>query len=420
MGRQTAQSPSHAAAAAGGRALVLAGIVLSAFNLRTAVTSLTPLLDELGRVFGFGATMAGVLGMLPSAAFAAFGVATPALAHRMGLERTALLSMLLAAAGLVLRSLAGGTGLLLAGSIVALAGMGIGNVVLPPLVKRYFPDRVGGLSALYLTVLQMGTILPALVAVPVAAAMGWRLSMGAWSVLAVAAALPWIGVLWVERRRGSDLARCHDAAVAAGDEAPELSAPPARGRVWRTSLGWGMTLMFGMTSLATYSMFTWLPKLLVEAGATPAFGGTMVALYSALGLLSSLGMPALAVRVHNPFPLVLACAGCHLAAFAGLLLAPMAMPLLWVPLLGLGPSTFPLALTLINLRTRTPGGSAALSGFMQGVGYALASLGPLLFGVLHEATGGWAWPFAMLAASVVVMATGGWLACKPRMLEDTW
>lgn len=420
MSRHAAQAASARPALAGGRTLVLAGIVLSAFNLRTAVTSLTPLLDELGRVFGFGATMAGVLGMLPSAAFAAFGVATPALAHRAGLERTALLSMLLAAAGLVLRSLAGGTGVLLLGSIVALAGMGIGNVVLPPLVKRYFADRVGALSTLYITVLQLGTILPALVAVPVAAAVGWRISMGAWAVLAVAAALPWIGVLWIERRRESELARCHDAGVAAGDEAPELSAPPARGRAWRTPLGWGMALMFGMTSLATYSMFTWLPKLLTEAGATPAFGGAMVALYSALGLLAALGMPALAVRVANPFPIVLACAACHLAGFAGLLLAPMALPLLWVPLIGLGPSTFPLALTLINLRTRTPGGSAALSGFMQGVGYALASLGPLLFGVLHEATGGWAWPFAMLAASVVVMALGGWQACKPRTLEDAW
>src|SRR3546814_4480926 len=70
----------------------------------------------------------------------------------------------------------------------------------------------------------------------------------------------------------------------------------------------------------------------------------------------------------------------------------MAAPLLWVPLVGLGPSTFPLGLTLINLRTRTPAGSAPLSGFMQGVGYAVACLGPLLFGELREATGGWTWP----------------------------
>jgi CP family cyanate transporter-like MFS transporter len=419
MNRQAPRLPFPRPSLRDGRALVLAGIVLSAFNLRTAVTSLTPLLDSLGQVFGFGSTMTGVLGMLPSAAFAVFGVATPTIAHRIGLERTALLSMLLAAAGLVVRSLAGGTGGLLLGSIIALAGMGIGNVVLPPLVKRYFADRVGAISTLYITMLQLGTILPALLAVPMAAAVGWRISMGAWTLLAIAAALPWIGVLWIERRKESSLARCHDEAVAAGDEAPELQAP-ARGNIWRSSLGWGMALMFGMTSLITYSMFTWLPKLLVEAGATPAFGGAMVALFSTLGLVSALLMPAIAVRVANPFPIVLACAACHVSAFAGLLLAPMALPLLWVALLGLGPSTFPLALTLINLRTRTPGGSAALSGFMQGVGYALSCLGPLMFGVLHEATQGWQWPFAMLAASVVVLVVGGWLACRPRMLEDTW
>ncbi len=403
-----------------GRALVLAGIVLSALNLRTAVTSLTPLLDSLGEMFGFGATMTGVFGMLPTAAFAVFGVTTPAIAHRIGLERTALLSMLLAAVGLVLRSLAGGTGGLLAGSIIALAGMGIGNVVLPPLVKRYFADRVGTVSTLYITMLQFGTILPALLAVPVATAVGWRISMGAWALLAIAAALPWIGVLLVERRKESALARCHDAAVADDDEAPELATPPVRGKVWRSSLGWGMALMFGMTSLITYSMFTWLPKLLTEAGATPAFGGAMVGLFSAFGLLSALAMPAIAVRMANPFPIVLACAACHLGGFAGLLFAPMTLPVLWILLLGLGPSTFPLSLTLINLRTRTAGGSAAMSGFMQGVGYALSCFGPLSFGVLHEATHGWSWPFAMLTASVGVLVVGGWLACRPRMLEDSW
>ena len=97
----TPRSPSpQALAPVPGRMLVLAGILLSAFNLRTAVTSLTPLLDVLGEEFGFGATVAGVLGMVPTAAFAVAGVGTPRLAHRLGLERTAVLSMALAATGL--------------------------------------------------------------------------------------------------------------------------------------------------------------------------------------------------------------------------------------------------------------------------------------------------------------------------------
>jgi len=403
-----------------GRGLVLLGIVLSAFNLRTAVTSLTPLLDMLGGTFGFGATMTGVFGMLPTAAFALFGVATPALAHRIGLERTALLAMLLAMLGLLLRSAAGDTTALMAASLTALAGMGIGNIVLPPLVKRYFADRVGTVSTLYITVLQAGTILPALVAVPVMEAAGWRLSLGLWAVFAAASAVPWCLVLWRERQRTSSLAQMHDAAVTVDDEAPELAAPRPIGRAWRSPVAWGMALMFGMTSLVTYSMFTWLPKLLVEAGGTPALGGTMVALFSTLGLVASLSMPLIAVRMRNPFIVVVVCAGFYFVAFAGLLLAPMAAPALWVALLGLGPSTFPLSLTMINLRTRTPEGSAALSGFMQGVGYSLSCAGPLAFGLLHDYTHGWTLPMAFLGGCIVILVVGGYLACRPRYLEDTW
>jgi len=407
------------------RALVLAGIAMAAFNLRTAVTSLTPLLDTLGETFHFGGTMTGVLGMVPTAAFAMFGVVTPAIAHRLGLERTALLAMVLASIGLLARAFVGDTGMLLVTSAIALSGMGMGNVVLPPLVKRYFADRVGTVSTLYITVLQLGTILPALLAVPIASAAGWRVSLGAWSLIAAAAALPWIGVLWMERfghsPQAKALTQAHDRAVACGDPAPELDDTNAvTGRVWRSPVAWGLTLMFGMTSLTTYSMFTWLPKLLTEAGGTHALGGTMVALFSTMGLLSALFLPALAVRIRNPFPIVAFCGVSYVAAFAGLLLAPMAAPLLWVALLGLGPSTFPLSLTLINLRTRTPAGSSRLSGFVQGVGYSLSCLGPLLFGWLHEATHGWEWPFAFLTLCLLALLYGGWLASRPRMLEDTW
>lgn len=403
-----------------GRGLVLIGIVLSAFNLRTAVTSLTPLLDELGRLFGFGATMTGVFGMMPTAAFALFGALTPRIAQRIGLERTALLSMLLATVGLLLRPAASGTSGLLMSSTIALAGMGIGNIVLPPLVKRYFADRVGTVSTLYITVLQLGTILPALVAVPLAAATNWQISLGSWALFAIVATLPWLSLLVIERRHTSPLAKIHDTVVTADNEAPELAEPAVVGRIWRSPVAWGMALMFGMTSLITYSMFTWLPKLLVEAGGSAALGGAMVALFSTLGLVSALTMPALAVRMRNPFLIVLGCGAFYALAFTGLLLAPMKWPLLWVALLGMGPSTFPLALTLINLRTRTPGGSAALSGFTQGVGYSLSCLGPLLFGMLHEYSHGWGLPFAFLSLCALVLLFGGYLACKPRMLEDTW
>ncbi|WP_433732359.1 CynX/NimT family MFS transporter [Nocardia sp. CA-129566] len=392
-----------------GRVLVLAAIVMSALTLRVAVTAFSPLAERIGADIGYSTAVVGIFGMIPTLMFAVSGLLTPVFVRRLGLERTALVAMLLAGFGMLVRALVGGTAELLTFSALALGGMGIGNVVIPPLVKRYFPDRLAVVSSLYITMVQLGTVVPALIAVPVAEAHGWRISLGLWAVLGFAAALPWIGVL--RDRRGHD--RVDNTALPSRTQEP-------KGRVWRSPVAWGMAGMFGMTSLTTYAIFTWLPKILSEAGASAAYGGTMVGLFALVGLVSAFTAPTIVARFHNPFPFVVGCAVFFFTAFAGLLIAPMTATLLWVVLLGLGPSTFPMALTLINMRTRTPQGSAALSGFTQGVGYAVACIGPVLFGMLHSATDGWAAPFAMLVVAVLVLLVGAWQACKPRMLEDTW
>ncbi|MFD6162791.1 CynX/NimT family MFS transporter [Nocardia sp. NPDC060256] len=391
-----------------GRLLVLAAIVMSALTLRVAVTAFSPLAERIGDDVGYGTAVVGVFGMIPTAMFAVSGLLTPVLVRRFGLERTALVAMLMAGLGQLVRVLLSGTGELLVFSALALAGMGIGNVVIPPLVKRYFADRLAVVSSLYIMMVQLGTVVPAFVAVPIADAHGWRFSLGLWSVLGFAAVLPWLGVL--RDRRGREVV----------DTTALPADAPRTGRVWRSPVAWGMAGMFGMTSLITYAMFTWLPKILSDAGASAGFGGSMLGLFAVVGLAAALSAPTVVTRFRNPFPVVVGCAAFFIAAFVGLLVAPMSVPILWVVLLGLGPSTFPMALTLINLRTSTPGGSAALSGFTQGVGYAVACVGPLLFGVLHSMTDGWLAPFALLSVAVLVLLAGAWLACKPRMLEDTW
>lgn len=392
-----------------GRLLVLVAIVMSALTLRIAVTAFTPLAARIGDDIGYSTAVVGVFGMLPTAMFALGGLLTPVLSRRFGLEMTALAAMLMTGIGSVLRALVPDTWQLLAFSAFALAGMGIGNVVIPPLVKRYFSDRLALLSSVYIVMVQLGTVFPALITVPIADAHGWRLSLGMWAALAFAAALPWIAVLRTRRAN-------------ARFDTTELPADPAEstGKVWRSPLAWGMAFMFGMTSLITYSMFTWLPTIFGDAGADAAFGGSMVGIFALIGLVAALSAPIVVGRMANPFPVVIGCAVFFFIGFAGLLFAPMSAPLVWVLALGLGPSTFPMALTLINLRTRTGAGSAALSGFTQGVGYSVACVGPLLFGTLHTMTGGWPVPFAFLTVAVLILMAGAWVACKPRFLEDSW
>lgn len=407
-------SPGSVRADARGGALAfpvvaLVGVVLVSLNLRTAVTSLSPLLGVIDAEIGLGTGGMGLLGMVPTAMFALWGVLTPIALRRSSLEMLTVLAMAAAAAGQVLRALADDPWVMGAGSLIALAGMGIGNVVAPPLVKKYFPRHVAAVSMAYITGLQLGTVVPALVAVPVEEAAGWRVSIGWWAVLAVVAAVPWI----VEILRRDT--------VTAGPEAGrngDGSTPTTRIRPWRSPVGVALALFFGTNSLCTYAFFTWLPAVAETIGMTRSEAGFALAVYSAIGLISALVVPWVAGRFEDPYAVVVVAVVCSLAGFAGLLWAPDAAVWLWICLLGVGPSTFPLCLTLINLRTRTQAGSAALSGFSQGVGYTAACLGPIVFGVLFSGPGLGA-ALAFLTVVLVVMSVVARTACRPRMLEDT-
>lgn len=405
--------------------VALVGVVLVSLNLRTAVTSLSPLLGVIDAEIGLGAAGMGLLGMVPTAMFAVWGVLTPIVLRRVGLEMLTVLAMVAAAVGQLIRAAAHDPWVMGAGSLIALAGMGIGNVVAPPLVKKYFPRHVAAVSMAYITGLQLGTVVPALVAVPVEEAAGWRVSIGWWAVLAVVAAIPWIVEIVrpgtpTDSPRATGSPRPADGSTdSVPDSAADSSAAPPTRRIrpWRSPVGVALALFFGTNSLCTYAFFTWLPAVAESIGMTRAEGGLALAVYSAIGLVAALVVPWAAGRFEDPYAVVVVSVVSYLAGFAGLLWAPGAA-WVWICLLGVGPSTFPLCLTLINLRTRTQAGSAALSGFSQGVGYTAASLGPLVFGMLFDGPGlaaGLAFLTVVLAIMTVVSRT----ACRPNMLEDT-
>jgi CP family cyanate transporter-like MFS transporter len=397
-----------------GRTLALVGIILVAANLRTAVTALSPIVSEVSADIPLGALAIGVLGMLPPVCFAVFGIFTPVFTRRIGLERMLVLALAAILAGHLLRGLAGSLPVLLVGSVIAFAGLGIGNVLLPPLVKKYFPDRIGLVTSLYATVLSISTLVPALVAVPVADSAGWRVSIGQWALLALLALIPWVTLLVRERsRHGTPLQASVD------DHAVDEAEPAVLGRIWRSSVAWAITIVFTVSSLNAYAMFAWLPQLLREtAGVSAGQAGVLLSLYAAMGIPTALIIPVLTARLKNVGPIVLAGVAAFLIGDLGLLLAPSVAPWLWVAFAGLGPLFFPLSLVLINLRTRTHDGSVALSGFVQSVGYTMGALGPIVVGVLRETTGGWTWPLIALGITALAATVSAVVISRPHTLED--
>lgn len=385
------------------RFLIVLGIVFAAFNLRPGVTGLSPLLDTMGEEIDLSAVFLAVIGMLPPLLYGISGFITPRLYARFSGLGLTLAAMVMVMIGLGVRAVIDSPSLFLALSVLALLGMGIGNVILPPLVKSYFPDRVALMSTVHVGLLQFGTFIPPLVAVPLASGVGWRGSLLVWAAFAALGAVVWIVIRIVRPAPAAEVA----VAVVGGSE---LS------RLLRSPRAWALMTMTGLTSFNNFILFTWLPGLLTRSGFDAAFGGAMLALVTAIPLVLGFVLPTLAQKMTSAYPIVVGFCLSLGVGYLGLWLLPTAAPVLWTVLLGIGISTFPLALTLITLRARNAEAAASLSGFVQGGGYLLAATGPLIFAFLLQSFDSM-WPaFVVVLASVAVKFFVSHAACRPGVI----
>lgn len=390
--------------------LLIVGIVAVALNLRAAVTSLGAVLGEVTRAWGFSGLLAGLLTALPVATFAIVGFGAPALARRMGAECAVAGAMLVASAGLTLRASTGSAALFLAGSGLALAGAAIGNVLMPALVKRYYPARTGAITALYTTALALGMTGGAALTGPAERAFGgdWRAGLGVWAALALVAAPPWLALAGLCRRppEARDLGAGAGAGV--GEGVPALL---------RSRLARSLTLFFGCQSLNAYVVLGWLPSILIDAGRDARTASLSLALVSAMSVPMSIVLPAVAGRRLEQRGLVALTTACYAGGYLGLLWAPGPLGWLSAALLGAGNGAFPLAVTLIGLRSRRPEVTAQLSALVQSGGYLLAVVGPLLVGVLHQGSGGWRVPLLVLLGTLLAQLVSGLRAARRGTVE---
>ena len=384
------------------RALVVVGIVVLAFNLRPAAVSVGPVLGDVRDGLGMSATETGLLTSLPVLAFAVFGALAPRLARLVGVHRFTLVALLGVVVGLAGRASVSSVPAFLLLSLLALAGMASANVLLPSLVKLHFPDRVGLMTSVYSTALAVGLTGASVATVPVSEAYaGWRSGLLVWSVTAGIAVLPWLALVRQDR---------------AAPEQPER--PVGLLDVARTRLGWLMALFFGLQSLQAYSIFGWFAQVYRDAGFAASTAGLLLGVITGVSIPLSFLVPSLAARMQDQSLLMVAVMSCYPVGYLGLVLAPAGGAWVWAVFVGIGTTTFPLILTLIGLRARTPEGTAALSGFAQAMGYLVAAAGPFAVGVLHDVSGGWTVPLLVLLALVVPQLALGLAVSRPAYVED--
>ncbi|KOX00221.1 transporter [Streptomyces sp. NRRL B-1140] len=404
--------------------LLVLGIVLSALNLRPAITSLGALLEEVRDGLGMSGSVAGLLTSVPPLCFAVFGVTAPRLARRFGPGAVVCAGMAAIATGLLLRPFAGGTPGFLAGSALALMGIAVSNVLMPVIVKRFFPDRVGSMTGLYSMALALGTALAAAVTVPLTDALGgrWQTGLALWAGLAVAAVLPWLPFVRGRITPPGPGESAAESATPAQGPAPasaehaRVEAP--RLRMTRSRTAWALAVFFGLQATAAYITMGWMAQIFRDAGVPAGTAGLLLAVTMVMGVPLAFVIPRLATRLPHQGPIVLALGLCGLAGYAGLYLAPAAGAWAWALLLGVANCAFPLALTMVGMRARTGPGVVQLSAFAQSTGYLISIPGPLLVGVLYQHSGGWGLPIALMSALMIPQMAVGFLAGRDRTVED--
>ncbi|MGV9428336.1 CynX/NimT family MFS transporter [Streptomyces sp. NPDC003656] len=394
--------------------LLVVGIVLSALNLRPAITSLGALLEEVRDGLGMSGSVAGLLTSVPPLCFAVFGATAPRLARRFGLGAVVCAGMTAITAGLLIRPFAGSTPGFLAASALALMGIAVSNVLMPVIVKRWFPDRVGSMTGLYSMALAAGTAVAAAVAVPLAHALGgWQRGLAIWAALAGAAILPWLPLV----RKREEGARA-GAPEGAAPQAPSPAAQHAPLRIARSRTAWALAVFFGLQATGAYITMGWMPQIFRDAGVPAGTAGVLLAVTMVMGVPLAFVIPRVAARLPHQGPIVLTLGACGLAGYAGLYLAPASGAWAWALLLGVSNCAFPLALTMVGMRARSGAGVAQLSAFAQSTGYLISIPGPLLVGVLYQRSGGWGVPLALMAGLMVPQMVVGVLAGRDRTVED--
>ena len=363
------------------RLLLLAGILLIAFNLRPTLASVGPLIADIRAATGLSSAALGLLTTLPLLAFGVVSNFTPVVTRALGFGGALTAALLLISVGNGVRVFASPAALF-AGTAVLGVGIALGNVLLPALVKRDFAHRSGSMTSLYSSVMALGASIAAGVSYPLTRYMEWPLVLGIWTIPALIALLVWLPQLKLSPRP----------ARASGRTATSL------GYIWRSRLAWQIAAFMGLQSLTFYVLLAWLPDLLQSDGMDAERAGWMLALSQATGILGSAVVPIIAARRADQRSIVWAMGVLEGIALVGLILMPAGSgAVLWVSLVGfaLG-GTFGLALLFLVLRSPDTETTTGLSGMVQSIGYLIAAAGPVLAGFLYDLSAGWLVPLLFL------------------------
>ncbi|WP_342042072.1 CynX/NimT family MFS transporter [Bacillus sp. OTU2372] len=382
--------------------LLITGIVLVAFNLRPAITSVGPLVGMIQEDVGLAHWSAGLLMSFPLLVFATMSPIVPRIANRISNEMTLLVGLIALVIGIAIRSIPM-TFFLFTGTLLIGVGIAVGNVLLPAVVKDKFPEKFGLMTSVYSTSMGLVASLASGLSVPLAKDLdlGWQGALIVWAIPAVIAILLWIYLL--RYNQGAEHAGIKKAASSSKE-------------MWLSPLAWQIAIFMGFQSFLFYVTISWLPEILQSHGLSIGTAGWLLSITQLSGIPASFFIPVIAGRYRSQIWIAFVLGLLSIIGYAGLLLGS-SYPVLIISIIFIGVAlggNFPLALSYIGLRSRNAQRAVELSGMTQSTGYILAAIGPLLIGYLYDMTRLWTIPLIALTVVSVVLTVFGMISGRNR------
>ncbi|MGF6206998.1 cyanate transporter [Pseudomonas frederiksbergensis] len=364
---------------------LMVSIMLVALNLRPSMAAVGPLLSAIRGDIPLSFSLASLLTMLPVMAMGLamfFGIGV---SQRLGEQRTVVLSLLIIGLATASRLFLDSAAELIFSAIAAGVGIALIQALMPALIKSRFSDNVAVCMGLYVTSIMGGAAIAASFAPLVMTRTGsWRTGLAIWAALALLALLFWT----VQRKT-----------------IPTLPTQARRGEsFFGNSRAWLLAIFFGLGTASYTCVLAWLAPYYVEKGWSEQNAGLLLGFLTAMEVLSGLLTPAIANRSRDRRLVLVVLLGLIMAGFCGLILSPQHLSLLWPCLLGLGiGGLFPMSLIVSLDHLDNPQRAGGLTAFVQGIGYLIAGLSPLIAGLIRDQLGSFEWAWWSLTGVMALM-----------------